>query len=275
MKVIVYENPNTINEWFGRQDCEIPFLATDLLSFYLMGFLRLASDIGDKSDVYIPETWRSALGDPAYTNYYNCPTASLIEEVQTNEYELIFISSLYSLFVGDMDRADIAHLKQNPEKLFLNRGVLGGYLKKGQELPAPESFEGFQCFIPLTDENYLRVNQDLVANLSSKSTEEVSARVFGKPLILSSTIGGNTTICAPCYIGKDVTVTDSYIGPGTILRGNTRVSNSKLFGCYVEDSQVSDSVINDSVISSSDLDGIEFDVARLPYGSVIRGARKV
>lgn len=275
MKVIVYENPNTLNEWFSRPDCKIPFLATDLLSFYAMGFLRLASDIGEEAEIYIPETWKPLLGDIAYFKYYHTSTSQAIKTFQKREYELVFLSSLYSLFIGDMDKADVSHLKQNPEKLFLGRGVIGGYLKKGQELPEPESFPGFDCFVTLTEDNYLRINQDLVSNLSTKSIDEVSARVYGKPLILSSQIGGNTTICAPCYIGKDVVVLDSYIGPGTILRGQTRITNSRVFGSYLEDVEISECTLTETVSSSSSLDGVEFDIARLPSGSVIRGARKI
>lgn len=275
MKVIVYENPNVLNGWFGKPDCKVPFLATDLVSFFTMGFLRLGSDLGEDAEIYIPESWRDDLGDSPYFTYYNTSTSQVLHDSQKKEYELVFLSSLYSLFVGDMDKADIAHLKQNPEKLFLSRGVLGGYLKKGQDMPAPESFSGFSCFLTLTDDNYLRINQDLVSNLSAKSINEVPARVYGNPLILSSNIGGNTTVCAPCYIGKDVVVTDSYIGPGTILRGNTRVINSKVFGSYLEDTEISESIVNDTVSSSSLIDDIELDIARLPFGSVIRGARKI
>jgi hypothetical protein len=273
MQVFLFDNHSVLNHWFNEPDHKIPFLATDFLAFNTLGILRTARDNGDEVRIHIPYHWYDSVDNRSLFSPYDGQSFwETLQNNQSQEYELVFSLPLTSLFVGDLDRADIAHLKQNPEKLFMNRGVMGGYLKKGQGFPAPENFHGFDAFIPVTQENFLRLNQDLVAQMSVRSLE-TTARTYGKPMILSEHISSDSTICSPCYIGKDVVINQSYIGPGSVIRSGSIITNSKIYGSFIEGSRVTNSELTDTITSSSVIEGVTLQNSVVPSWSDIINVR--
>lgn len=271
MKVFIYDNPSIINLWFNEPDYRIPFLSTNLLNFNTMGLLKFSNEKRDSLKIFLPNYW-----DIDNHNYFHHYDGSSVKDTldahQTHDYELVFIMSAFSLLVGDLEESDVAHLKQNPDKLFSNRGIVGGFLKKGQELPTPEEYSGFISFVELRDSNYLKLSQELVGNLNF-NTVKVAATTYGKPSNLSPNISPDSTICAPSFIGKDVVVNGSYVGAGSVLRGNTRLTNSRVFGSVLVDSTASNSTISDSVVSNSLLDNVTLSKSVVPFGGVINDTR--
>ena len=275
MKVFLYETQSDIPVFFQREDLQIPFLHTNLLTFMGAGFMRNAISLGEEAQVFLPSSWEDSLPTPHNYSFYSGELSKTLETHQKREYELVFLTNLFSLMVGDFLPEDIAHLKQNPEKLFSKNGVIGGYLKRGQEMPKPEEFVGFDNIITLTFDNFLGLNQQLIGNLNIKSLE-VGCRVYGKPVILSENVSDNSTVCYPSYIDKNVVVRNSYIGPGTVLRGNSVIEDSRVYGSFIESSRVVSCELHDTIATSSYIESANFGRnTLLPPGSMINSERKV
>lgn len=273
MKVFVYENPNEINSWFGKPDHEIPFLGTNLLNFNSMGFLQASSSVKDTLKIFLPQSWD--IPSSQYFEHYDGSVGGTLKTQQEQEYELVLITNMFSVLVGELSNTDFSHLKQNPGKFFRNRGVVGGYLKAGQELPVPEDFPGFVCFVELYPESYLKINQALLENVSVDS-KQTQAKVYGSPSILAENISSEATICAPSFIGKDVVIFGkTYIGPGSVIRGNSIIESSRIFGSYIENSRVENTSLEDSILSDSSISGLSLDGSVIPSGSLIRDTRKI
>lgn len=275
MKVFIYESETGLNAFFNSPDFLIPFLSTNLLSFMGSGVVRNSIILDEDYQIFLPASWEPHILNSEAYSFYAGDVRNQLQNHQKKEYELVFLANLFSLMVADLFDEDISHLKQNPEEMFSNRGVIGGYLKKGQELPKPEVFEGFRNFIELSDSNFLRLNQDLVGNLNIKSLG-VGARKYGTPTILSENVSENSTICGPCYIAEHVVVENSYIAPGTVLLGDTRIVSSRVYGSFVHDSGIDSSELHDSLVSGADISDVSLNKnTRLPFGSVVKGERKI
>lgn len=275
MKVFVYESDSSLGNFFQKHEFQIPFLSSSLLSFLEAGIVRNGVLLGNGYDIFLPSHWKHYLEDSPGFRYHSGDINNKLSEYQTEEYELVFIVSLFSLMLGDFFDEDISYLKQNPEKFFANRGVVGGYLKKGQHLPKPEEFTGFMNFVVLDEENYLRLNQDLVENLSIQSVG-VEARVYGNPIILSNLVSNTSTICGPCFVGSGVRVQNSYISPGTVLVGNTQVIDSTIMSSFIFNSSVKSVHLEDSTLSEVIIEDVRLTKGtKLPSGSVIIGERKI
>jgi NDP-sugar pyrophosphorylase family protein len=275
MKVFVYESDNGVINFFQRPEFQIPFLSSNLLSFMGAGVVRNSILLDEDYQIFLPHSWEPHLENSSNFNFYSGDVFNQLSQYQKREYELVFVTGLFSLMLGDFFDHDLSHLKQNPEKFFSNRGVIGGYLKRGQELPVPEEFEGFKNFVVLSGENYLKLTQDLVENLSIKSVE-VSARTYGKPIVLSEDVASNSTVCGPCFIGKGVRIEDSYIAPGTVILGNTDIINSQIMSSFIMDSYVDSSSMKDAMAADATIEKINLSQgAKLPPGSVIIGERKI
>jgi hypothetical protein len=275
MKVFLYENYNELSLWFKRPEFTIPFLHTNLLGFLSGGFVRNAIALGEDVQIFLPSFWEEDIVSPNNYRYYTGEVPKELEAHQKMEYELVFLTSLYSLLLGDFSSADISYLKQSPEKLFSNNGVIGGYLRKGQVLPKPDTFDGFANIVELTSANFLNLNQRLVENLNIKSLG-ARARTYGKPTILSENVSEDSTLCYPCFIGKDVVIQNSYIGPGTVLTGNTRVLHSKVFGSFLESSNIVSSNLHDIISIDAYVENSSLhSPTLLPAGSMIYSERKV
>jgi len=273
MKVFIYDNPNELNNLFGEPDYRVPFLSTNLLNFATMGILRNAAQVGEGHTIYIPDWWSDISNISLYSLYTN--VAQTLEAEQSREYELVFLMSLFSVMVGDFSKEDIAFLKQNPGKLYQNNGVIGGYLEKEQAMPAPEDFEGFDAFWQLTPSSYLRINQQLVGQLSLNTVKaDESNTIYGAPALLSSSVQ-NSTICAPSYISENSTIVNSYIAPGSIVTGDVTISGSKVFGSFVNDANIINSVLTDSIVSGSVVDGLQLKESIIPQGSLLQNERQV
>jgi hypothetical protein len=274
MKVFIYETQSDLPLFFQRVETHIPFLHTNLLSFLGAGFVRSAIQQDEEVQIFLPHSWEGDIHQPHNYSFYNGELSKTLLTHQKREYELVFITSLFSLLVGDFYPHDVTHLKQNPENLFSNNGIVGGYLKRGQEMPKPEVFSGFSNVTILDFDNFLRLNQSLIGNLNIKSVDTLNIQVYGKPTILSESISGDTTICYPSFIDKGVVVRNSYIGPGTVLRGNTSVEDSKLYGSFIDASKVVSSELHDSIISSAYIQNSKLGRNTLvPPGSMIYSER--
>lgn len=275
MKVFIYESDSVLVNFFQRPEFQIPFLSSNLLSFLGAGVVRNSIILDEDYTVFLPLSWEPHIENSSNFSFYSGDIANQLSTSQKRDYELVFITGLFSLMLGDFFDHDLSHLKQNPEKLFTNRGVIGGYLKKGQELSAPEEFDGFKNFVNLTEENYLRLNQDLVENLSIQSVG-VTARTYGKPIILSENVSSDSTVCGPCFIGKNVRVDSSYISPGTVILGTTEIVNSRVTSSFVMDAYLDGTSIEDTIALEATIENVTLSKgAKLPPGSVIIGERKI
>lgn len=250
MKVFIYETDNEITSLFQRPEFHVPMLDSSLLSLLSRSLTASCIELGeDAPQIFLP--W-----DIPNYNYYPGNVLETLQHHQKQDYELVFLTSLFSFMTGNFLSEDIAHLLQSPEKMYFNNGTYGGYLKKGQELPKPEEYQGFKNVIPLTIDNYLEVNQNNMHLIRQSTVENpLEVRTYGSPTVFSNDIRGSSTVCAPCYIGKEVTISNSYIGAGSVILSGSVVENSSIFGSYVFSSTVKSSTIHDSILSESFLEG--------------------
>lgn len=270
MKVFLYDNTQELNEFFGALDYEIPFLGSSLLKFFTMNLLRNAENLSEEIHIFIPESWELESRGPV--SKYNGNLVHTLSQHQKKDYEVIFVTSLYSILASDITRDDIAYLKQNPGRLFSNNGVVGGYVEKGQQLEAPDNdFGGFDNFLVLSIDNFLGLNQQLVGQLYTPSVPN-PARVYGNPIILSENII-NSTVCGPSFIGENVTLNNAYIAPGTVIMGNTTVDGSRVFSSFIHDSRITSSELEDTVVTSSAIQGLTLQKSSVPRGSYIENER--
>jgi len=274
MKVFVYESENSLNSFFRSPEFAIPFLSTNLLSFMGAGVVRNSILLDEDYQIFLPSSWERHIENASSFYFYDGDVKNKLEKHQKREYEVVVLTNLFSLLLLDFFDEDISHLKQNPEKLFSNRGVLGGYLKRGQELGKPEDYDGFKNILELTDSNFLKLNQDLVANLDIESVG-VGARSYGRPIILSKDVSEDSTICGPCFIGEEVSIENSYIAPGTVITGVSRIEESRIYSSFLNEVSIFSSRVEDSMVTETRMLNGEISKSLLPSGSVIVGERKV
>lgn len=267
MKVFVYESEAyPLREYFPEY--LVPFLTSNLLQFTKDRLIHASQD--DGCQIFLPAWWGSRVSDSDEFSFHAGDIDEQLEQHQQKEYELVVITSLSALWVGDLPPQDMAYIKQAPEKFFSNRGIMVGYLKQGQKLPEPTEFEdGFKNVVALTDGNYLRLNQGLLAGVTlNVQAADTNARVFGEPLILSKQVSPGSTICGPAFIDKDVVIQDSYIGPGTIIRGNSQVFNSRVDGSFLLSASIHNSTISDGIVLGSQVEGVKL----LPQTKLMPGS---
>lgn len=260
MKVFVYESDNTLIGLFQKPEYLVPFLSSNLLSILEVMFKRYDQEC----QIFLPESWGPHSGFYSYSG----DIFAQLEKHQKNEYELIFITGLFSVMFNDLEDSDISYLKQNPERLYVSGGVVGGYLKRGQHLPRPEDFDGFKNFTYLDETNYIKLSQDMIGKIDLESVS-TPAKIYGKPVILSKNISEDSVVCGPCFVGEYVTVRSSQILPGTVILGTSEIVDSKLFSSFVLSSQVSHSSLENAMIIESVCGGLKLSGGKLPPGSEV------
>lgn len=247
MRIFIYDTYTDLNTFFNLPSDNLPILGSTLSKFMQDAFERQAS-----------------LHNDSVTFHRNVEYTEHLSE----DYEIVLLTSVFSVPVGNISREEIAFLKQNPDKMFQNNGVIGGYIKK-PETPTQES-NIFVNFWELNLDNFLYTNQVLLPQLSLLSPHQTNDSItrYGNPIILSQNVV-NSTICYPCFIDKDVHVSNSYIGAGTILLGNTSVSNSRVYSSFVQDTRLSDVKAEDIIASYSVLEGGRMSKSLFPFGSKV------
>jgi len=71
-------------------------------------------------------------------------------------------------------------------------------------------------------------------------------------LISDSIIKNNSTIIEPCYIGENVVIENSIVGPHVSLGSGCKVKNSVVTNCIIqEDATISNIVLNNSMLGTS------------------------
>ena len=250
--------------FFQTPSYSTPFLSADLMTFYRQAAVRFREEYNEEAVIYTPAEWNE---EHPYTGDYT----KLLEDT----YEIVLLASPYSAPVGNMLPDEIAFLKQHPDKLFHNNGVVGGFIRSGFKPTAPEDDPDlFSGFMELTLENFLITNQMLSGQLQYKNTPQaLYSKIYGNPAILSENVH-NSTIVAPAFIDKNVTVHNSYIGAGTILTGDTTVTNSRIYGSFIHSSQIHNCErVEDALIATNSHveNQILTSPSALPYGSIVRG----
>ncbi|MFA5626170.1 MAG: hypothetical protein WC965_01680 [Thiohalomonadaceae bacterium] len=263
MQIFIVDTSSDLNVFFQKSTPNLPFLNTNLLSFMRDGFTRQASIHNEPVEVFFPDTWELDSHEKKYDGNYS--------EYLKDEYNLVFLLSLTTVLTGNISREDVAVLKQHPDTAYFNNGVVGGYIKG--EMPTPtEDSSLFAGFWPVTEDNFLKINQELTAQLSASKAVNDNITTFGNPVILSESLW-NSTICAPSFIGENVSIHNSYIGAGSVITGNTTISNSRILHSFITDSSVENvkQMEGTLVAGGSRLKGVSLSKSRVPYGSVLEG----
>ena len=257
MKVFLYEDHNHLESLFLKPEYEIPFLGTSLLDFSKKSFQELAQEIDENLEYFVPESW--FVDEKKYS--YN------ILDYLSEEPELVFLTNVYSLFFGFFDKEYIHHLKQNKGKAFSNNGTVASYLSKNDGLSEPSDDETLNSFFYVNEKNYLRVTQKLLGQVEGER-KRVDSRVFGDPVILSDNVF-NSTVCGPSYIGENVSVVNSYVGPGTVILGTSSIQNSKVFSSFLDESSIRNVETEDSLIIHSFIENVNLKDSVSPSGGII------
>lgn len=259
MKVFLYEEVNPLNTTFLLPEYEIPFLGSNLLDFSKNAFQRLADYLGEELEYYVPGGW--AVNELTYDG-------NLLSALHEEEPELVFFTNVYSLFFGAMDKEYIHHLKQNRGKAFKSNGTVCSYLSRSDGLNEPQDDESLRVFFYLDLDNYLRTSQKLMTQLDTGSVEH-TAKTFGEPIVRTSTIT-NSTVCAPSFIGPDVSLVNCYIAPGSIITGNSHLANTRVFSSALHGVNASDSELESVISAESIIEHLKLKDSNIPAGSVIR-----
>jgi len=263
MKIFYFAEENALEQLFMKPQPEIPFLNSTLFEFSKDAFTRLGEQIND--DVQI-------IADPAWGSDHEPLTTPNILEYLSEEPELVFFTNVFSIFFAGLDKEYIQHLKQNPGKLFMAEGTVCGYLSKDHTLSEPEVDKTLQSFFFVNETNFLRVTNKLVGQLQPSLPEVESNEIYGFPTVLSESVK-NSTICGPCFIGPDVVVSDSYIAPGTVITGESVITNSSVFSSVLSDSRLETSTITSTLTSGSTLFYAKLKESVVPYGGIIQDER--
>lgn len=263
MKVFYFSEENSLEQLFNKPQPEIPFLNSTLFDFSKQAFFRLGEQINEPVEL---------LADPSWGQEHTPLTSPNILEYLRDEPEIVFFTNVFSVFFASLDKEYIQHLKQNPGKLFISEGTICGYLSKNHVLQDPEPDKTLQSFFLVDEENFLRVSNKLVGQIKPVVPSMESTEVYGFPTVLSENVK-NSTICGPCFIGPDVTVSDSYIAAGTVITGTSVISNSSVFSSVISDSRLEASKITSTLTSSSTLFYTELKKSLIPYGGVVQDER--
>lgn len=258
MKVFVYQEDTDLSVFFERPEFAVPFLSSDLLTFFLKGVERA----GLGAETYLPATW----GIEEYRSYSRV-------ELEGEGYGYVMFAPLTSLIVFDFEESDFIEMKQFPDRLFSNNGVVAGYVDYGKPLPAPKDNDTFFKNIRRVNlTTFLQYNQRLVGNLEAGEQKRF---VYGSPVILTDNVCPRTTVAGPAFIGEHVRIENSYIGPGSVITGTSVIENSTILHSFINSSTVENSEFKDSLITDSSIEGVHTEDSRLPFGSVIRNIRKI
>jgi len=262
MKVFFYEEENELETVFLRPQYEIPFLGITLFDFSKQAFERLAEQINETVEFFVPNNW-----DLNEKKFFDLDLTSKLSD----EPELVFFTNVYSLFFADLDKEYIQHLKQNKGKAFSRDGTVCTFMSSKDVLKEPKDDSSLESFFYVEKQNFLHVNQKLVSRLHPVPFEG-NAKIFGSPVIFSQEIS-NSTICGPSFIGPDVKIYNSYIAPGTILVGETTIAQSKVFSSFINQSHVSNSEIESVLSSDSQVVGLTMKDSLIPYGGLLLNER--
>jgi len=99
-----------------------------------------------------------------------------------------------------------------------------------------------------------------------------AAKTFGEPIIRSENIT-NSTVCGPSFIGPKVSLVNCYIAPGTIITGESNVSNTRILGGILHNTVVTDSEFESVISAENIVEHIKLIDSTIPAGSVIRSER--
>jgi hypothetical protein len=264
MKVFFHPGFNVLSEYFQEEDYNIPFLGSTLIDFVSRAYVRFAEATNNSLEIFVPDIW-----DVDFPKY------DYVSPFLNDEYEAVFITSLFSLPVLDFSVEDYQFLIQNPGKFFRKESEFQlGFLNKKSNLNelTSETLFGFNNVINLTQSNFLRVNQSLINNFNGKATIPGS---YGLPVLIAPSENIiNSKICAPCFVGEDIKIYNSVIYPGTVLTGNSIIENSEIFESFVCESSVKNSVIKNSLVALSSIDHVNLEDSVVPKGSVLVNGRK-
>lgn len=258
MKVFLYDDYSDLNVFFGGISTqEIPFLNSSMLKFTVMNLLLEE----ERPTIYAP--WEKT----AVYEHYDGNIVKILES-SGKPAETIVLISPASVMAAPFSRDDIVYLQQNPGKLFSRNGIIAGHILDSELPTAPtETLEnGFSNFVAVGLDNFLHVNQALVGQLRVQSSEYTGRR-FGSPTVLSDKIQ-NSTICGPCYIDEDSSITNSYIGPGSVVLKST-IDDSTVLSSFVDDSFIDNSTIEDVLVTNSTVSGIALKNSKIPHGGFL------
>jgi hypothetical protein len=267
MKIILHENFNPLSGYFQEDDFNIPFLGSTLLDFFVSSINRFAEICnGEEVSFFAPFGWGLNVFDR------NAGLVSLL----SGAHEIFIIGDLFNIPIYDFSKEHYHFLIQNPGKLFsLKSGLKIGYMSNSSDFSKihTDEVDIFSNVVRLNQTNFLRVNQTLVARVSS-ANKNIPGN-YGNPFIAASESNiKNSKICGPCFIGEDVLIINSVIYPGSVLTGKTTVVNSEIFESFVCESDVKNSVIKNSLIALSKINQVNLKDSVSPRGSILEHERE-
>jgi hypothetical protein len=264
IKLFLYTNSGSLNEYFQEEDFNIPFLGNTLFDFVVSSYKNLADSVNVDFEVYVPEY--VVMENSVVKTYKNIP------QCLSENRDVIFISDVFSIPVFEFSKDDYFFLKQNPDNFFNHSsGVKMGYMSSESKFVFSENeLTGFNNLVRVNEKNFLSLNQKLINNFKGV----YYPGFYGEPIVLANKDNiFNSKICAPCFIGADVRITNSTIYPGTILTGRTIIQNSEVFESYLCQSSVKNSAIKNSLVVLSDLEGVTLNNSVAPAGSILLNDR--
>lgn len=265
MKIFYFSEENSLEQVFMKPQPEIPFLNSTLFEFSKQAFFRLGEQINEEVQI---------IAEPGWGEGHEPLTTPNILEYLNEETELVFFTNVFSVFFSSLDKEYIQHLKQNPGKLFMSEGTVCGYLSKNHVLNEPELDKTLQSFFFVNETNFLRVTNKLVGQLQPILPKFDSTEVYGFPTVVSENIK-NSTVCGPCFIGPDVVVSDSYIAPGTVITGESVITNSSVFSSVISNVRVEASNITSTLTSNATILHTDLKNSVIPSGGIIQNERSL
>jgi glucose-1-phosphate thymidylyltransferase len=189
-----------------------------------------------------------------------------------------------SFGIAQLDaKGNIVHLVEKPKTPMGNLAIIGTYLFSNKihqaierikpswrgELEITDAIEemirmGFSVKAEILDSWWLDTGKkDDILSANAKILDEYIERQV-KGTVTNSTVDGrvkvdseakiiNSTVRGPCVIGKDVLIENSFIGPYTSIGDNSKVLNSNMEYCVVQEDVVVRDVerIEDSLIGKN------------------------
>ncbi|MGB2398604.1 MAG: sugar phosphate nucleotidyltransferase, partial [Flavobacteriaceae bacterium] len=164
----------------------------------------------------------------------------LVEKPKIPISDLAVIGIYYFKEIGDLKKE-----LQNVIDQKLTRGGeyqindgIKGMIAKGQRFTPGEVNEWMDCG---NKEITIQTNSKMLAFLAEE----------GKELIAPSAQLVNTTLIPPCFIGQNVVITDSTIGPGVSVGEGTTISQAQIKHSMIQKQSVLKKVVLDQAMIGS------------------------
>lgn len=221
--------------------CAEPSLVGPAVVAYADTLIRADFEINPQADAQI---WVKKVDNPSAYGVVELNAAGeiveLVEKPKIPISDLAVIGIYYFKEIGDLKKE-----LQNVIDQKLTRGGeyqindgIKGMIAKGQRFTPGEVNEWMDCG---NKEITIQTNSKMLAFLAEE----------GKELIAPSAQLVNTTLIPPCFIGQNVVITDSTIGPGVSVGEGTTISQAQIKHSMIQKQSVLKKVVLDQAMIGS------------------------